>query len=112
MWNNKEKASTSTSRSQEIEHVTLSGKSEKFNGTNYQWHRIQVEDRSKSKVPKNRNRSKSWGKFKGKVKCWICRKEGHVKKEYPERVKHNANFVERHKEKFCLSVHDNYDVDI
>ena len=67
--------------------------------------------RSQSRGPKNRGRSKSKGKFKGKPTCWFCDKEGHLKKDCPERVKNVANVVDGHEEKFCLFAHVDYNID-
>ncbi|KAG9457668.1 hypothetical protein H6P81_002176 [Aristolochia fimbriata] len=67
--------------------------------------------RNQSRGPNNRDRSKSKGKSKGKFKCWVCDKEGHVKRDCPERVKNTANVVDGHEEKLCLSVYDEYKVE-
>ncbi|KAG9450355.1 hypothetical protein H6P81_010320 [Aristolochia fimbriata] len=67
--------------------------------------------RNQSRGPNTRDRSKSKGKSKGKFKCWVCDKEGHVKRDCPERVKNTANVVDGHEEKLCLSVYDEYKVE-
>ncbi|KAG9445072.1 hypothetical protein H6P81_016412 [Aristolochia fimbriata] len=67
--------------------------------------------RNQSRGANNRDRSKSKGKSKGKFKCWVCDKEGHVKRDCPERVKNTANVVDGHEEKLCLLVYDEYKVE-
>ena len=69
-------------------------------------------NRSKNRGKYNRNRYKSKGKGKTKVKCWVCEKEGHVKKDCPERAKNVANVVQGHEERLCLSAHDTYSSDL
>ena len=59
-----------------------------------------------------RGRSVSRRKSDRAVRCLICSKEGHVKRDCPDKFKNNANVIHQDEEELCLSVHDKYNSDI
>ena len=53
---------------------------------------LQVRGRTQRR-DQNKNRGKTRSKSKGKKACWHCHKEGHFRKNCPERKKGQENFL-------------------